>query len=239
MNIQAIRYAVIGLCGVAIAAAPLRHADAWMRAGAWGGHAVGGAGGWAYAGPRGSTAWGGAGSWHANGFRGGSAAGTPGSWSATGYRGGTASGGAGSWHATGAYGNTASGGYAHYQGGYYAAYHPPVVVNHYAPACYNCGGWNTGGAWAAGVAGVAAGAAIGAAAANANTATAAANAYAAGVATGAAARPAYVLNDIYPALPAGCAYSSPGGLAYYQCGATWFSPYYGANGVYYRVVAGP
>lgn len=47
------------------------------------------------------------------------------------------------------------------------------------------------------------------------------------------------MNDVYPALPAGCAYSSPGGLAYYQCGTTWFSPYYGANGVYYRVVAGP
>jgi hypothetical protein len=30
-----------------------------------------------------------------------------------------------------------------------------------------------------------------------------------------------------------------GGLTYYNCGGTWFSPYYGANGVYYRVVPVP
>jgi hypothetical protein len=108
------------------------------------------------------------------------------------------------------------------------------VVNHYyGTGCYNCGGWNTGAAWAAGAAGLAAGTAIGAATAGA----ASANAYAAGVAG--AARPAYVMNDIYPTLPAGCIYSPMSGLAYYRCGGTWFSPYYGANGMYYRVVPIP
>jgi hypothetical protein len=40
-------------------------------------------------------------------------------------------------------------------------------------------------------------------------------------------------------LPAGCVYSSYSGRAYYGCGGTWFSPAYGANGVYYRVVPPP
>ena len=44
-----------GVCCAALAAAPLQHAHAWMRAGAWGGHASGGAGGWNYAGARGTT----------------------------------------------------------------------------------------------------------------------------------------------------------------------------------------
>ena len=29
------------------------------------------------------------------------------------------------------------------------------------------------------------------------------------------------------------------GVAYYLCGNNWFLPSYGANGVYYRVVAAP
>jgi hypothetical protein len=68
---------------------------------------------------------------------------------------------------------------------------------------------------------------------------ASANAYAAGLAAGAAAMPVYVMNDIYPALPTGCSYSLVPGLAYYNCAGTWFSPYYGANGMYYRVVPVP
>ncbi|KDR38066.1 hypothetical protein [Caballeronia glathei] len=252
MSPHVLRRAMHGVCCVALAAAPLQHAHAWMRAGAWGGHASGGAGGWNYAGARGTTASGGSGSWSASGYRGGTASGGGGAWSGTDYRGGTASGGDGSWHGTGAYGGTASGGegtwhatnsygttyrggYDTYHGGYYAGYHPPTVINHYSTSCYNCGGWNTGNAWAAGVAGLAAGATIGAAAASANTA----NAYAAGVAAGAAAQPVYVMNSVYPALPAGCTYSYMVGSAYYHCGAAWFSPYYGANGMYYRVVAGP
>ena len=61
--------------------------------------------------------------------------------------------------------------------------------------CYDCGGWNTAGAAAVGLA---AGTAIGAAGANA----ASANAYAAGVAAGGA----YAMGAIYPSLPAGCIY---------------------------------
>ena len=70
---------------------------------------------------------------------------------------------------------------------------------------------------AAGAAGLAVGAAVGAAAASA----------------------AYSYNDIYAALPVGCAYAPYYGAAYYHCGGTWFTPNYGANGVYYRVVAAP
>jgi hypothetical protein len=47
------------------------------------------------------------------------------------------------------------------------------------------------------------------------------------------------MGDVYPVLPAGCAYSPYNGGAYYNCGGTWFSPYYGANGMYYRVVPVP
>ncbi|MGA7815922.1 hypothetical protein, partial [Caballeronia sp.] len=39
-----------------------------------------------------------------------------------------------------------------YYGGQYPAYHPPVTVNNYGSSCYNCGGWSTAGAAAAGVA---------------------------------------------------------------------------------------
>jgi hypothetical protein len=114
-----------------------------------------------------------------------------------------------------AYGN-------HYYGGstYYGGYHPPAVVNqYYGTGCYACGGWGAAGAVAAGVA---VGAAVGAAA-SANAAAAAAYAY----------------GDVYAALPAGCVYAPYYGTAYYHCGFTWFSAAYGANGVYYRVVAAP
>jgi hypothetical protein len=97
-----------------------------------------------------------------------------------------------------------------------------VVNQYYGTGCYNCGGWNGGAAVAAGVA---VGAAAGATAANIANANAAAAAYAPG--------------DIYAALPAGCGYSTYYGRAYYNCGGTWFSPAYGANGVYYRVVPAP
>ncbi len=39
-----------------------------------------------------------------------------------------------------------------YYGGTYPAYHPPVTVNNYGSGCYNCGGWSTAGAAAAGLA---------------------------------------------------------------------------------------
>jgi hypothetical protein len=114
-----------------------------------------------------------------------------------------------------AYGN-------HYTGTatYGGAYHPPAVVNqYYGTGCYNCGGWSGGAVAAAGVAGVAVGAAA---------ATAAAR-----------AAPVYAPGDVYMALPAGCGYTPYYGRAYYHCGPTWFSPAYGANGLYYRVVSAP
>jgi hypothetical protein len=129
--------------------------------------------------------------------------------------------------ATSANGTTAYGGYDHYYGGSYTTYHPPTVVNHYyGSGCYDCGGWNTAGAAAVGLA---AGTAMGAAGASA----ASANAYAAGVAAGGG----YAMGAIYPTLPAGCMYRPV--LSVYECGGTWLQAAYGANGVYYRVVPGP
>jgi hypothetical protein len=205
MTTRMIARAALGVAALAVASLPPRPAEAWFHAGG--------------------------GSWSASNWR-GSASGGGGSWSASNRWGGTASGGGGSWTATNRYGTTASG---HYTGGYYGAYHPPVVVNHYGAGCYNCGGWSAGGAaLAAGAVGVAAGAAIGAAGASA----ASANAYAAGVAAGAAA-PVYAVGGIYPALPGGCHVMTTPSGTFYACGSTWFSPAYGANGVYYRVVPAP
>ena len=145
-------------------------------------------------------------------------------------------GGGGVWHATGPNGGTAWGGHVngHYNGGYYGGYHPPTVVNNYSTGCYNCGGWNAGGAAAVGLVG---GAMLGAAAASASNA----NAYNAGVAAGAAAASAgYVVGNLYPALPAGCTYQPQGGTPEYNCsGGVWFTPAYGANGVYYRAIPSP
>jgi len=165
------------------------------------------------------TASGGDGSWSAHGWRGGSASGGGGSWSGTGWRGGTASGGGGVWHATGANGGSAWG----YHGSYYGGYHPPTTVNYYGSNCYNCGGWNAGAA--AGT--LAAGAVLGA--------TVAGAAYAAG----AASAQAPAIGTIYGTLPSGCGYVPEGSATYYNCGTMWLQPAFGANGVYYRVVAAP
>jgi hypothetical protein len=201
------------LAAIAIAA-PLAPAAAYFHAGGWSGDRS---------------------SWSAHTWRGGSASGGDGSWSATGYRGGTASGGGGSWSATGTNGNHYYGGPDYYHGGYYGAYNAPTVVNAYGTNCYNCGGWNTGGAVAAGML---AGAAVGAAAASsANT-----QAYAAGVQAGAASATiaANPPGTLYGTLPAGCTYKPIGSQAYYSCtDGLWFMPAYGANGVYYRVVTAP
>jgi hypothetical protein len=105
-------------------------------------------------------------------------------------------------------------------GGYpgYPAYHPPVAVPYYSAAgCYGCA------AAAGAVVGATAGMAVGAAAASA--------AYAPPVYAPPAAPVAYA------SLPAGCIYRI---LPHeYECAGTWFAPAYGANGVYYRVVAPP
>jgi hypothetical protein len=188
----------------------------------------GGNGSWSASGYRGGSASGGDGSWSGTGFRGSTASGGDGSWSGTGFRGGTASGGDGSWHATGAYGATAYGGDDHYYGGdYYGGYHPPTVVNTYATGCYSCGGW-----YAAGVA--ATGALIGATAADAANANTYAEGYAAGV-----SNTAYAMGAIYPTLPLGATVQTIGSTTYYLYNGVWFSPSYGANGVYYRVVPTP
>lgn len=41
------------------------------------------------------------------------------------------------------------------------------------------------------------------------------------------------------ALPPGCASMNINGANLYQCGPTWYQPYFGGNGVYYTVVPGP
>lgn len=115
------------------------------------------------------------------------------------------------------------------------AYHPPVAVNTYSAGCYNCGGWSAG---AAAVAGAAVGVAAGAAVASANASAASANAYAAGVAAGAAAV-TYSMGQVVAVIPASCGTAVVQAQTYYICGNTWFSPSYGANGVFYRVVPVP
>lgn len=67
-------------------------------------------------------------------------------------------------------------------------------------------------------------------------------AYSAGVAAGAAAATtsANPPGTLYGALPAGNSYRPQAGQPYYACtDGLWFVPAYGANGVYYRVVATP
>src|SRR5581483_2675591 len=171
---------------------------------------------------------GGDGSWNATGYRGGTASGNDGYWHANGADGGAAAGGYGRWAAVGPDGGVAYG--THYYGGSYAAYHPPTTVNtYYESGCWDCGGWNTAGAAAAGAM---VGAAVGSASANAS----ASNAYAAGYAAGSQ----YPIGSIYTTLPAGCTYMALPGGAFYKCGGgVWLSPAYGANGVYYRVVPAP
>ena len=111
-------------------------------------------------------------------------------------------------------------GYGYGYGGYYG-YHPPVAVPYYAGSgCYGC----------AAAAGAIVGAGVGAAVASANTSAAYASGYAAGAS-------AYAMGANYAALPGGCVYQA--GINQYHCGATWFVPQYGANGVYYTVVPAP
>ena len=136
--------------------------------------------------------------------------------------------------ATGAYGGTAY--HPPYYGAAYPAYHPPTSVNVYGSSCGGCGGWNTAGAAAAGAA---VGVVAGEAAASSNSAAAQSNAYAQGYNAGAGAAGGYAMGAIYPTLPGGCMQQPVNGQTYYLCGNTWFSPNYGANGVYYRVVPTP
>lgn len=80
------------------------------------------------------------------------------------------------------------------------------------------------------------GTAVGTSGANAANA----NAAAAAAATASTYAIAYQMGAVYAALPSsGCAMPEVNGAMYYLCGNTWFSPAYGANGVYYRVVPTP
>lgn len=128
---------------------------------------------------------------------------------------------------TGAYGmgavHTTAGGFTTYHPpaygyGGYAPYYRPVGVPYYHPGCY----YDCGAAVAAGAAvGLAAGAVAGAAIARANTV------------------PLYPMGADFSTLPAGATYVDRGGVTYYQVGTSWFRPSFGANGVYYSVVAAP
>jgi len=68
------------------------------------------------------------------------------------------------------------------------AYHPPTTVNYYGAGCYNCGGYSTAGAVAAGVV-VGAGSGIGGRRSKTTTTT----------------TTTYVVGNVYPTLPSGCA----------------------------------
>ena len=125
----------------------------------------------------------------------------------------------------GAYGmgavHTTPGGFSTYHPpgyGYpgYAPYHPPVAVPYYNSGCYNCAGAVAAGA----VVGMAAGAAVASAAAR-------------------PVYPAYPIGVSYSTLPSGAVIVNRNGVNYYQVGTTWFKPAFGANGVYYSVVAAP
>ena len=116
----------------------------------------------------------------------------------------------------------------------YPAYHPPTTVNVYGSSCYNCGGWSSAGAAAAGVA---VGVAVGATVASANTAAATANAYNAGVAAGAVRRSPWA-RSMRPYRRRGRDERlRPELLPRRQHVVS--SGHIGANGVYYRVVAAP
>jgi hypothetical protein len=82
---------------------------------------------------------------------------------------------------------------------------------------------------------LAVGAVVGAAAAS----SAAAASYGAPAVVVAPPPAPYMIGTMYAVLPAGCLYQPSAGRAYYLCNDTWFSPYYGANGTYYRVVSNP
>ncbi len=52
----------------------------------------------------------------------------------------------------------------------------------------------------------------------------------------AAAATAVAIGSLVATVPAGCPYQYVNSVNYYVCGGTWYQPYYGANGLYYRVV---
>jgi hypothetical protein len=191
-------------------------------------------------------------------------AGSRGSWGAVGYGGGSVAVHDGTVRATNGYGTTVvHGADGTYYGGVYSTYHPPAVVGYYGTGCADCGGWS--GAAAAAVAVPAAapvevaapyggeGGTYDSAAENAGASDDGAGdgktdaqAHAGVLVTGpnpdAASTPPPPGSNgaIVAALPAGCIMETAGNEGtYYECRGTWYKPYYGANGVYYRVVPAP
>jgi hypothetical protein len=149
---------------------------------------------------------------------------------------------------------------------YGSYYHQPATVNYYgASGCYNCGGGGWGYAAAGAAVGLAVGATAAAASANAVTtpynagvaaaSTSTAAAYNAGVAAGLAAKTSQPVTIVasqppmqpphgatFAALPDGCKFEPVTSDAYFFCpsrGGFWLMPAYGANGLYYQVVAAP
>ena len=102
------------------------------------------------------------------------------------------------------------------------------------------GGWSGGGwGWGAAddaLAGMAVGAAIGAAASQPSTIVVEQPSTTV-VQQSAPAAPAY--GTQVTQLPGGCTSQNVHGVMAYQCGSTWYRPYFGANGVYYEVVSPP
>jgi len=227
-----------GLIGLAISP----HAQAWFHGYSGGGFSRGGsAGGWQH-----STTFSSAGVSHSSNLGGyehstqAGAGGVAHESTAGGYEHGTACGSAGCGHEsdyggyyhgttassngtvthTGAYGTTTTS-YGNY-------YHQPAVAGYYGGGCYNCGSPG----WGAAAAGAAVGATVGVAAGVAASGAAYSAGINAGYAAAAAPRPV-----AYASLPGGCFYRP---LAReYSCGSMWLAPAYGANGVYYQVVAPP
>jgi hypothetical protein len=229
---------VTGLAAVVVLTAATQPAGAYSRANRFGGSTSHGWGGTEHTNAWGGNtahAWGG-GTEHTNVY-GGHTQGEAGYGAEhTNPYGATTYGkyGEGAYHTTPYYGT------AYYPHDTYYGYHPPATVNYYGDDCYNCGGWHAAGA---AVAGAVLGATLATAAESSESSTNTTDAYNAGVAAGsaqaAAAAGNYTMGAMYPKLPAGCIEPKVQGVAYYLCGNTWFQPTYGANGVYYRVVAAP
>ena len=122
-------------------------------------------------------------------------------------------------------------GWAH-EGRYGATYgyHGDVTTVHntYAAGAYPASGcWNCGAA-AAAVGGLAIGAMAGAAAASASQPS-----------TTVVVQQGPTVGTIVSSLPDGCQLMTVNSKTYYQCGATWYKPTFGADGVDYKVVNVP
>jgi hypothetical protein len=137
---------------------------------------------------------------------------------------------------TGPHGNSASWSHSSY-GGYhppaYGGYHPPAYGYH-PPAYYGSSGYSSGDVAAAGIAGLAVGAMAGAAAASRP-----APAPTTVVVQQPMAPAPLMLGTSLTYLPGGCVNINISSGQYYECGANWFKPYFGSNGVYYQVVPAP